>query len=198
MTGDPLRRKAYEGEDVQTRRGHGAQGRAHARRGDAGDGDQEEKKKINLSAPQVIAGGIATLTAATAASFLGVYGTILGAAVMSVMSTAGTAVTQHFLERSRDKAKEVVGAGLTVVHRGGPSDPSDPDAAAGPGRYRDPEATAVFGSVGTAGAADATRAMPSSATRTGTARGRSGTRSRAPGGSGTGCWSSRRRWCSPA
>ncbi|GAA1100242.1 hypothetical protein GCM10009605_40130 [Nocardiopsis composta] len=135
---------------------------AHTRgAGDAGDGDQEEKKKINLSAPQVIAGGIATLTAATAASFLGVYGTILGAAVMSVMSTAGTAVTQHFLERSRDKAKEVVGAGLTVVHRGGPSDPSDPDAAAGPGRYRDPEATAVFGSVGTAGAADATRAMPS-------------------------------------
>ncbi|GAB3499584.1 hypothetical protein [Nocardiopsis coralliicola] len=146
------------------------------------------KSRINLSAPQVVAGGVATLTAATAASYLGVYGTIAGAAVMSVLSTAGTAVTQHFLEQSqvkaKEKAKEVADRAKTVAaprghtQHGGRAGPRDAGqrgaAAAGPagsGQAADPDATAAFGR-GEAGGDvfaqteawdprnDATRAMP--------------------------------------
>ncbi|WP_067968800.1 hypothetical protein [Nocardiopsis trehalosi] len=68
---------------------------------------EEKKKRIDLSVPQVVGGGLATLTAATAASYLGVYGTIIGAAVMSVLSTAGTAVIAHLMARSGDGAKRI-------------------------------------------------------------------------------------------
>ncbi|RCV48940.1 hypothetical protein [Marinitenerispora sediminis] len=72
-------------------------------------GEQRGAKRIDLSLSQVVGGGLATLTAATAASFLGVYGTIIGAAVMSVISTAGTAVVQHLLSRSGEKARDLTG-----------------------------------------------------------------------------------------
>ncbi|PSK84213.1 hypothetical protein CLV63_13932 [Murinocardiopsis flavida] len=72
-----------------------------------GEGDQEKKKRIDLSMSQLAGGGVATLTAATAASYLGVYGTIAGAAIMSVMSTAGTAVAQHYLKESGERARDL-------------------------------------------------------------------------------------------
>ncbi|MDA0567087.1 hypothetical protein LG943_22610 [Streptomonospora sp. S1-112] len=65
------------------------------------------RKRLDLSVPQVVGAGVATLTAATLASFLGVYGTIIGAAVMSVLSTAGTAVFQHLAERSGETARNL-------------------------------------------------------------------------------------------
>ncbi|MBV2366249.1 hypothetical protein ACFPZ0_08055 [Streptomonospora nanhaiensis] len=74
--------------------------------------DREEdeptrRKRLDLSVPQVVGAGVATLTAATLASFLGVYGTIIGAAVMSVLSTAGTAVFQHLAERGSESARNL-------------------------------------------------------------------------------------------
>lgn len=68
---------------------------------------ETKKPNIDVSMSQVAGGGIATLAAATAAAFLGVYGTILGAAMMSVLSTVGTAIAQHYLRRSGDKAKDI-------------------------------------------------------------------------------------------
>jgi hypothetical protein len=61
---------------------------------------------LDLSTNQLVAGGLATLAAAVGASFLGVYGTVLGAALMSVVSTAGTALGQHYLDRAREQIKE--------------------------------------------------------------------------------------------
>lgn len=119
--------------------------------GEADDeSEQPKKKRIDLSAPQVVAGGVATLTAATAASFLGVYGTIAGAAVMSVISTAGTAITQRVIEDGRDKAKETARAvadrsGRTVVRNTGAGAPSP---GAGDATWITPPES------------DATRAMP--------------------------------------
>jgi hypothetical protein len=60
----------------------------------------------DLSTTQLVAGGLATLAAAVGASFLGVYGTIVGAAFMSVASTAGAAVCKHFLDQGREQLKE--------------------------------------------------------------------------------------------
>ena len=49
----------------------------------------EEKRRIDLSLPQVAGSAVAAVVAAVLASQLGVYGTILGAGVMSVVATCG-------------------------------------------------------------------------------------------------------------
>lgn len=146
---------------------HIARARTDGEGGDGGAGDgAEDRKRVNLSMPQVVAGGVATLTAATAASYLGVYGTIFGAAVMSVISTAGTAVTQHWLERSGDKAKEAAArAGMTLhgaraqgATRAAAQD--DPGGAAGSGHGPTGAADAPTHAFGTDGDAETTRALP--------------------------------------
>lgn len=86
--------------------------------GDLGDADgvgpdpatvssESKTSRFDLSPSQIAGGGVATLAAATTASYAGVYGTIIGAALMSVISTSGTAVAQYYLRRSGDKAKEL-------------------------------------------------------------------------------------------
>ncbi|MDS1268819.1 hypothetical protein RIF23_00765 [Lipingzhangella sp. LS1_29] len=84
--------------------------------------------RIDLSPSQVVGGGAATLAAATAASYAGLYGTIIGAAVMSVLSTSGTAVFQYYLRRSGDKAKE-----LAETQRRRPAGSNAPDGQPGGG-----------------------------------------------------------------
>ena len=63
------------------------------------------RRGLNLSAAQVIAGVLATLSAAVAASFLGVAGTLVGAAVGSVVSTMGTEIYKHYLQRSEERLR---------------------------------------------------------------------------------------------
>jgi len=60
----------------------------------------------DVSTTQLIASGVATLAAAWGASYLGVYGTILGAAFMSVASTAGTAVCKYYLDQGKEQLQE--------------------------------------------------------------------------------------------
>ncbi|MFA1545669.1 hypothetical protein [Actinomadura chokoriensis] len=61
----------------------------------------------DLSTTQLIASAAATAVAAFGASYLGVYGTIIGAALMSVISTAGAAVGKHYLDQGRDQIREL-------------------------------------------------------------------------------------------
>ncbi|WP_449484563.1 hypothetical protein [Streptomyces avidinii] len=65
-----------------------------------------EKKKLDLSAAQVAGSSLATVAAALLASQMGVYGTILGAGVVSVVATAGGPVIQHFFRRTGDQLRE--------------------------------------------------------------------------------------------
>ncbi|MFV2215621.1 hypothetical protein ACFHW2_35975 [Actinomadura sp. LOL_016] len=65
------------------------------------------RKLPDLSTTQVIASGVATAVAAIGASFLGVYGTVIGTALMSVISTAGAAVCKHYLDRGRDQIRDM-------------------------------------------------------------------------------------------
>ncbi|MEU6744340.1 hypothetical protein [Streptosporangium sandarakinum] len=58
------------------------------------------EQRFDLSLPQIIGGALATMTAAVAASYLGVAGTVIGAAVMSVGSTVGGAVYTHYLKQT--------------------------------------------------------------------------------------------------
>ncbi|MFD9307453.1 hypothetical protein ACFWCB_33070 [Streptomyces sp. NPDC060048] len=67
---------------------------------------EPEKKKLELSAAQVAGSSLATVAAALLASQMGVYGTILGAGVVSVVATAGGPVIQHFFRRTGAQLRE--------------------------------------------------------------------------------------------
>jgi hypothetical protein len=73
---------------------------------------------LQLSPVQIIAALLATLTGAILASYLGVGGTLLGAAVGSIASTTGTEVYRHYLRRSQERLKA---AGEVLRHRQEPT-----------------------------------------------------------------------------
>ncbi|WP_395294104.1 hypothetical protein ACF9IK_11300 [Kitasatospora hibisci] len=82
---------------------------------------EEEKKvgrrRIDLSVAQVAASALAAVVGAVLASELGVYGTILGAAVVSAGATTGSAVFQHLFRRTGEQLREAVertGPGVEV------------------------------------------------------------------------------------
>ncbi|MFF4009318.1 hypothetical protein [Streptomyces sp. NPDC001717] len=67
--------------------------------------EESERKKLDLSATQVAGSSLATVAAALLASKLGVYGTILGAGVVSVVATAGGPVIQHLFRHTGDRLR---------------------------------------------------------------------------------------------
>lgn len=73
-------------------------------------GEQGEKRRIDLSFPQVAGSALAAVVAAKLASSFGVYGTILGAGVVSVIATCGGPVFQHFFSRTGEQLREKVAA----------------------------------------------------------------------------------------
>ncbi|MEU0357062.1 hypothetical protein [Streptomyces cyaneofuscatus] len=78
------------------------------------ESDTEPKEgRIDLSLPQVAGSAVAAVAAAVAASQLGVYGTIAGAGVMSVVATCGGSVFQHFFRRTGEQIREVT---VQVTH----------------------------------------------------------------------------------
>ncbi|MFE4261064.1 hypothetical protein [Streptomyces sp. NPDC056883] len=109
---------------------------------DVGPEQEKEKKKLDLSAAQVAGSSLATVAAALLASQMGVYGTILGAGVVSVVATAGGPVIQHFFRRTGDQLRETARPKARQVPV------ADPDSGSGSG----------FGSGFGAGAGPAGRA----------------------------------------
>ncbi|WP_373302073.1 hypothetical protein [Streptomyces griseoviridis] len=61
--------------------------------------------RIDLNVPQVAGGALAAVIAAKLASSFGVYGTILGAGVVSVVATCGGTLFQHFFRRTGEQLK---------------------------------------------------------------------------------------------
>ncbi|MBO1335747.1 hypothetical protein [Streptomyces sp. VRA16 Mangrove soil] len=70
-------------------------------------GEPKEKKRLDLSVPQVAGSAVAAVVAAKLASGLGVYGTILGAGVVSALATCGGTVFQHFFRRTGEQIRDV-------------------------------------------------------------------------------------------
>jgi hypothetical protein len=58
-----------------------------------------ERPRIQLSVVQVVASALAAITATVGASYLGIAGTVIGAAVASVLTVVGNAVYSHSLRR---------------------------------------------------------------------------------------------------
>ncbi|GAA1651255.1 hypothetical protein GCM10009733_055380 [Nonomuraea maheshkhaliensis] len=68
--------------------------------------DRGKRRVARLSGAQITGGGLAALTAAVTASYLGVTGTVIGAAVMSVATTVGTEFYAHLLRRTGHRVKQ--------------------------------------------------------------------------------------------
>ncbi len=76
------------------------------------------ERRIDVSSVQVAASVMAAVTGALAASFLGVAGTIIGTAMMSVAGTVGVAIYRYFLDRSREKIRSAASAKVpSSAHR---------------------------------------------------------------------------------
>ncbi|MEV6357471.1 hypothetical protein [Streptomyces hydrogenans] len=66
----------------------------------------ETKRKIDLSVPQVAGSALAAVIAAKLASTMGVYGTILGAGVISVVATCGGPLFQQLFKRTGEQMRD--------------------------------------------------------------------------------------------
>lgn len=68
--------------------------------------------RLRISATQLIASALAAVTATIAASYLGVNGTVIGAAVASVVSVLGNTIYSHSIRQTGHKVRTVVPAGV--------------------------------------------------------------------------------------
>ncbi|MFI8946853.1 hypothetical protein ACIGO6_10080 [Streptomyces sp. NPDC053750] len=93
--------------------------------GDADMRTEGESKRIDLSVPQVAGSALAAVVAAKLASSFGVYGTILGAGLISVVATCGGSVLQHFFKRTGEqlRVRRTAEASVGGAHPGGRTAP---------------------------------------------------------------------------
>ncbi|MCX4984016.1 hypothetical protein [Streptomyces sp. NBC_00572] len=75
-------------------------------RGEAAEKEEGGKRRIDLSVAQVSGSALAAVIAAKLASTLGVYGTILGAGVISVIATCGGPLFQHLFRRTGEQVRD--------------------------------------------------------------------------------------------
>lgn len=64
--------------------------------------------RLQISATQLLASALAAATATVAASYLGVSGTVIGAAIASVLTVTGNAVYGHSLRRTSERVRTAV------------------------------------------------------------------------------------------
>lgn len=74
------------------------------------DDPPSQRNRLDLSVTQVVASAFAAVTATIGASFLGVAGTVIGAAVASVLTVVANAVYIASLHRTRDRLAGMVPA----------------------------------------------------------------------------------------
>ncbi|MEU5832975.1 hypothetical protein ABZ820_04680 [Streptomyces diacarni] len=133
--------------------------------------EREEGKgdsKFNLSLAQVLGSAVAAVVAAFAAGQLGVYGTFLGAGVMSLVATSGGPIFQHFFSRT---GKQIKGVTVPPKARQVPVRDPAPD-------WKDDEGHHTAQAAHNAEALQetgATRLLPAAPRESGTAAGSAGT-----------------------
>ncbi|MFD3333954.1 hypothetical protein ACFWV1_15110 [Streptomyces sp. NPDC058700] len=79
----------------------------HRPEGDTEEPEEKEdgRRRIDLSMAQVSGSAVAAVIAAKLASTLGVYGTIVGAGVISVIATCGGPLFQHLFRRTGEQVR---------------------------------------------------------------------------------------------
>ncbi|MFH8788830.1 hypothetical protein [Streptomyces roseoverticillatus] len=74
---------------------------------DKGESEAKTKnKRLDLSLAQVAGSALAAVVAALLAGKLGVYGTVIGAGVVSVVATSGGTIFQHLFKRTGEQLRE--------------------------------------------------------------------------------------------
>jgi hypothetical protein len=71
--------------------------------------DKEKTQGVQLSATQVAAGALAAVSSAVVASFFGLAGTLIGAALASVISTVSAALYSSSLQKTNEKLRRARG-----------------------------------------------------------------------------------------
>ncbi|MDN3021341.1 hypothetical protein [Streptomyces sp. S.PB5] len=79
------------------------------------------EKRIDLNVPQVAGAALAAVVAAKLASYFGVYGTILGAGLVSVIATCGGSVFQHLFRRTGEQLREATVTSKTPARQPPPA-----------------------------------------------------------------------------
>jgi hypothetical protein len=93
---------------------------------------EEKPQGAQLSATQVAAGALAAVSSAVVASFFGLAGTLIGAALASVISTVSAALYSNSLQKTNEKLRRARGqltGRQTAVAEAGPA-PAAPAAPA--------------------------------------------------------------------
>jgi hypothetical protein len=70
--------------------------------------ERADPERLGLSATQLVASGLAAMSATVAASYFGVAGTVIGAALGSVVTVVGNAVYGHWLGRTRSRVRRTL------------------------------------------------------------------------------------------
>lgn len=95
---------------------------------------EPDERRLGVSGTQVATSGLASVSAAFVASLFGVAGTIVGAAVVSVVATVGTAVYGRGIRRTTARLQQVQRLTATRGVGGAGRHAADgSDAGAGPG-----------------------------------------------------------------
>ncbi len=88
--------------------------------------------RLQISATQLIASALAAVTATFAASYLGVSGTVIGAAIASVVTVTGNAVYGHSLHRTSERVRTAVPTTARWLPPARPDTDDDAEPAATP------------------------------------------------------------------
>jgi hypothetical protein len=97
---------------------------------------EPKKRKLELSASQVVGGALAAMTAAALGSTLGVAGTIIGAALASVVAGVAGALYTASLRTGRERVMTVFGGRTSTSRTGSTALPPPPPQLPGPrGRF---------------------------------------------------------------
>jgi len=91
------------------------------------DEPEDKKPRLNLTTSQVAASALAACCASIVASFLGVAGTVIGAALGSVVATTGAAVYGHLFRRGGERIRQTLLVNGQQVEPG--DDPAEATAA---------------------------------------------------------------------
>ncbi len=87
------------------------------------------RRALDLSVTQVAASALAAVVGAVLASELGVYGTIIGAAVVSTGATVGSALFQHLFRRTGEQLRDLATSAPARPAPTGPNPlPEQPEA----------------------------------------------------------------------
>jgi hypothetical protein len=102
--------------------------------------EREKRPRLNLTTSQVAASALAACCASVVASYLGVAGTVIGAAVGSIVATTGAAVYGHLFRRGSARLRSSLQFNGRI-----PDGAEAAEQAGGPGRAEVPGAVTVPG-----------------------------------------------------